>query len=272
MAKERRTKIGGVFAPRLVEMLESLAISALSLAGDRVLRRVEIELAHHSGTDNGNLPVTYENFVHYGVDRKTVPAAIAECVALGFLVVERRGRAGNAEWREPSLYRLTFRQTARREPTHDWRRFTSDEEAAAAARAARQKWTERDRKKRLRQKQKSKGEFPQISGGEPLPESAKLSGGENPPTCQGGKNPSTLYITGRDHPSQGGAADSRIIPAKRSGTHHGAVATPATSGNGLPNGCAEPVTVKSHSSKKLSAARKRPARRRRPNGQARSPP
>jgi hypothetical protein len=57
MGRRRRTQIGGQVAPRLIEMLESPAYRALSLSGHRVLDRIEIEMAHHGGTDNGKLPV-----------------------------------------------------------------------------------------------------------------------------------------------------------------------------------------------------------------------
>jgi hypothetical protein len=31
-----------------------------------VISRIEIELAHHGGNDNGQLPVTTDDFVEYG--------------------------------------------------------------------------------------------------------------------------------------------------------------------------------------------------------------
>ena len=62
MKRRRKTTIGGQFAPRLIEMLESPAYRALSLSGHRALARLEIELGHHGGTDNGRLPVTYADF------------------------------------------------------------------------------------------------------------------------------------------------------------------------------------------------------------------
>jgi hypothetical protein len=52
--KRRKTTIGGRFAWRLTEMLESPAYAALSLSGHRILSRLEIELGNHGGTDNGN--------------------------------------------------------------------------------------------------------------------------------------------------------------------------------------------------------------------------
>src|SRR5262245_52942341 len=106
MSRERRTKIGGQFAPRLIEMLRSPAMCALSLSGRRVLDRIEIEMADHGGTENGNLPVTYGDFEAFGVHRHAVAPAIRECVALGFVEITARGRGGNAEFRTPSKYRL----------------------------------------------------------------------------------------------------------------------------------------------------------------------
>jgi hypothetical protein len=64
---KRRNKINGQFSVRLVEMQESPAYRALSRAAHLVISRIEIELAHHGGNDNGRLPVTHEQFIDYGV-------------------------------------------------------------------------------------------------------------------------------------------------------------------------------------------------------------
>jgi hypothetical protein len=64
--RRRRTRIEGQFAPRLIEMLRSAAFSVLSLSAHRLLVRIEIELADHGGTDNGKLPVTFEDFRRFG--------------------------------------------------------------------------------------------------------------------------------------------------------------------------------------------------------------
>src|SRR3974390_676531 len=101
MGSRRRNAISGQFAARLIEMLESPAYRTLSLSARRVLDRVEIELAHHGGQDNGSLPVTYDDFQSYGIHRHAIWPAIKECVALGFLEITRQGRAGNAEFRIP---------------------------------------------------------------------------------------------------------------------------------------------------------------------------
>jgi hypothetical protein len=133
----RRTQIGGQFAPRLIEMLESHAYRALSLSGHRVLDRIEIEMAHHGGTDNGKLPVTYDDFEHYGIHRHSIAPAIREVVALGFVEITKPGRAGNADFRAPNIFRLTYRDTKREAPTHEWRRVETAEEAAKRVLTAR---------------------------------------------------------------------------------------------------------------------------------------
>jgi hypothetical protein len=142
--KLRRTSIGGQFAPRLIDMLRSPAFCALSLSARRILDRLEIELADHGGADNGRLPVTYDDFVKYGVHRHSIRPAINELVSLGFVEITRKGRAGNAEFREPNLFRLTYRPAdgVRGDGTHEWKAVKSDQEAERAAEAARNQKTE----------------------------------------------------------------------------------------------------------------------------------
>jgi hypothetical protein len=101
----------------------------------RVLDRIEIELADHGGTDNGKLPVTYDDFVRYGIERHAIGPAIREVVALGFVEITAAGRAGNADWRKPNLFRLTFRNT-KYAPTNEWQKIT-EEQAEPIARTAR---------------------------------------------------------------------------------------------------------------------------------------
>jgi DNA-binding transcriptional MocR family regulator len=51
----------------------------------RFLARLEIEMAHHGGNDNGRLPVTYDHFVEYGVRRHSIKPTLRELEALGFI-------------------------------------------------------------------------------------------------------------------------------------------------------------------------------------------
>jgi hypothetical protein len=137
---KRRHRISGQWSPRLIEMLESPAYRALSRTAHMVISRIEIELGHHGGNDNGRLPVTTDDFVEYGMHRTSVAPAIREAEAPGFIRVTERGRGGNAERRAPKRFFLTFahgRDSRATPATHDWRHIESIEQAQKIARAAR---------------------------------------------------------------------------------------------------------------------------------------
>jgi hypothetical protein len=138
MVVKRRNSIEGQWVPHRIEMLRSPAWSVLSLSARRVLNRIEIEHADHGGNDNGRLPVTYDDFECYGIHRHAIRAAIQETVALGFVEITERGRAGNAEFRSPHKFRLTYLHVGRAPPTNEWQRVETVEEAQALAKAARQ--------------------------------------------------------------------------------------------------------------------------------------
>jgi hypothetical protein len=136
---KRRNAINGQFAARPIEMLESPAYRALSLSAHMVIARIEIELAHHGGNDNGQLPVTIDQFVEYGMHRSSVAPAIREAEALGFIRVER-GRGGNADYRRPNRFYLTFsnwRGSKSEPPSHNWKHIKSLDDAQCIAREAR---------------------------------------------------------------------------------------------------------------------------------------
>jgi hypothetical protein len=134
---KRRNSIDGQFAAHTIEMIKSPAWSVLSLSARRVLDRIEIEHADHGGNDNGRLPVTYDDFERYGVHRHQIRKALREIEALGFAEITERGRAGNAEFRSPHKFRLTYFHVGRAPPTNEWQRIKTVEEAQALARTAR---------------------------------------------------------------------------------------------------------------------------------------
>ena len=139
---QRKGMIVGAFAWRSIEMLKSPAYRVLSLSAHRVMARLEIEFAHHGGKpeENGRLPCAYDHFGEFGIERHAIGPAIREAVALGFVEITRQGCAGNAGYRLPAWYRLTYRHAG---PdftiTDDWRRIQTLEEAAAIAKAARER-------------------------------------------------------------------------------------------------------------------------------------
>jgi hypothetical protein len=139
MSKRNGNSISGPFSPHLIEMLESPAWRELSHAALRLLFRIEIEHHHHGGVENGKLPVEYDDFVSYGIRRHDIKSAIDEAVALGFLEVTEKGRAGNAAWRRPNKFRLTYKPAKgmHGDGTHEWRKITTKEQAKALAKEAR---------------------------------------------------------------------------------------------------------------------------------------
>ncbi|MET4041754.1 hypothetical protein ABIC03_003445 [Bradyrhizobium sp. RT6a] len=193
MARERRRSIEGQFAPRTIEMLESPAWRVLSLSGRRVLDRLEIELAHHGGQpqQNGRLPVTYDQFQEYGIDRQAIRPAIQEAIGLGFTEITQEGRAGNAEWRQPNLFRLTYRPSKgeRGYGTNEWRRIQSIEEAAEIARCARAA-------KRPKKTKSQCGKIPSFRVENPH-RKQPVHSGEPHTTGHGGETHTTLDISGR---------------------------------------------------------------------------
>ena len=170
----RRNQIGGQFSGRLIEMMESVAYQVLSLSARRVLDRIEIEQAHHGGHDNGKLPVTFEHFVEFGIDRHAIAPAIREISALGFAHVTERGMAGNAEFRSPNKFVLTYRPTKGAPATHDWKHIKTLDDARALAREAR-----KPIKKPTRKNRKPVGVSAPVRCGKPTLKT-KIPGGGNP--------------------------------------------------------------------------------------------
>jgi hypothetical protein len=139
MSRRKKPLAGQQWSPRLIEMLESPAYRVLSVSAHRVISRIEIEHASHGGSENGNLPVTKQNFMDYGMNDHAIAPAIREAEALGFIRM-KRGRGGNAEHRQPNRFFLTFaigRGNRSYPPTHEWRKIKTIEEAQAIANAAR---------------------------------------------------------------------------------------------------------------------------------------
>jgi hypothetical protein len=118
---------GEKYVLHLIPMFESPAFRVLSRAAYQVLVRLEIELSRQAGKSNGVLIVTFAQLEEYGVHRHAIAPAIRELVALGFIEITEQGRAGNAEWRRPTKYRITYLPTDDADPTHGWRQITEDD-------------------------------------------------------------------------------------------------------------------------------------------------
>lgn len=215
--RKRKTQIEGQFTWRLVEMLESPPFRALSRAGHRVLDRLEIELAHHGGTGNGALKVPYGQFQAYGVDRESVAPAIREVVAMGFVEITKQGRGGNAEYRELTEYRLTYKHTDFANPTNEWRSVGADADAVAAAARKAKNPDAVARSKRSAGKQIFGAAFPHVSGRKTRPENDPSPGRESRRSTPGRKSRPTIYISG----------EGTEQPPRDARPSHGAVASGA---------------------------------------------
>ncbi len=139
MKPTRETKIDWPFAPVPWEMLASPAWKVLSPNGRRVVDRLIVENGRHGGKENGRLPCTYGDFIAAGVRDGSVSDSIREAVALGFVKVTERGRAGNGEFRRAALYELTFLPVPARRPSNEWKKILSEEDADEISREARSK-------------------------------------------------------------------------------------------------------------------------------------
>lgn len=121
--RKRELKIEGAFVPHRLDMLASDAWAALTPPARQILDRLEIEHMQHAGTENGNLPVTYDDFARFGIRRQSIGAGLRLLLELGFVRVEEQGRGGNAEFRRASRYRLTYIGARGEPPTDDWKKY-----------------------------------------------------------------------------------------------------------------------------------------------------
>lgn len=188
MARKRRNAISGQWAAREISLLESPAYRVLSLSAHRALSRIEIELAHHGGNDNGKLPVTFDDFARYGIRRHSIGPALNELEALGFIRVTERGKpAKGAEYRRPNLFLLATREGLDGVGLSGcpWRRFKTVDEAEAV------------RQRALDQQKNSKAASaetaPKASAETALCEAkSQCRNG----TTEDGRNGTTIYISG----------------------------------------------------------------------------
>lgn len=108
-------------------MLESVAWSAMPLSSRRLVDRLILEHMAHAGTMNGELVVTYDDLVSFGIRRASIRKAIDVAEALGFVDVTLRGRRSTGGYRFPSQYALTWLgQSDRTPPSNGWKHVRHD--------------------------------------------------------------------------------------------------------------------------------------------------
>ena len=149
MSKKKRNALGSSFVSHSRDMRESPAWAALPDNARRVLDRLEVEHMRHGGAENGALQCPYTDFERAGIRRASVALAVRQCVALGFLAIERQGLRSRAEFRAPSVYRLTYLNGCGRSPlpTDNWRSVTKEDAAAALEKALKTSPDDRTKKR-----------------------------------------------------------------------------------------------------------------------------
>lgn len=115
-----------------LEMLSSPAMQVMTLPARKVLDVVVIEHMQHGGTQNGALPVTYDNFAAAGIRRQSIPAAIDTAVELGWIDLVRTGGRSYGPARRPSEYGLTWLPRCDNTPASNrWKAIRTREQAAS---------------------------------------------------------------------------------------------------------------------------------------------
>jgi transposase len=182
-----------------------------------VISRIEIELASHGGNDNGRLPVTTDNFVQYGMHRTSVAPAIREAEALGFIRITERGHGGNAEYRSPNRFYLTYahtRDSKRHPPTDEWRRIKTLQEADQIAKSARANKStsaiERGKRSWRKRQQKTK------------------SGTENTRVSVPKNSLETSESPVRDSGTTGSGGETELLSISRGGEHRDQPSSPSS--------------------------------------------
>lgn len=140
MSRQRKNRsIGSQFIPRTKDFLESPRWRTLTLSARMVIERIELEFLRHAGHENGKLKVTYQDFMDYGIARNAVAPALREATEMGFIKCITHGCAGNANYRAPNEYLLTYLpgMGERDYGKGPWRQETTMEAARDIARQAR---------------------------------------------------------------------------------------------------------------------------------------
>src|SRR5262245_28284825 len=73
------------------EMLESPAWRASPVPARLVVERVICEHLGHGGRENGDLPITFDDFEEFGIRRPIVKASIQLAVSLGWIDIVEMG-------------------------------------------------------------------------------------------------------------------------------------------------------------------------------------
>jgi hypothetical protein len=122
-----------------LSLIGGLVMNALSITAVRVFFRLIAEHLQHGGRANGELRVSYRQLAEWThANEGNIPAALAELVDLGLIIIIKGERIAGSVTRPANVYRLTFVPDHEGSaPTDEWRRWEpSDKTDPVAWRAA----------------------------------------------------------------------------------------------------------------------------------------
>ena len=125
----------GQWIPHRLELLTSPAWRHRPRPLAKILERLEIEHLFHAGKENGELIVTYDQFVAFGISRRAVYPSLAIGQQLGLIAVSHDEKWGG-EIRPPNRYRLTYVPAkGKKAPTDEWKYLSLERVQASISKA-----------------------------------------------------------------------------------------------------------------------------------------
>jgi hypothetical protein len=134
-AKMNRPPEGTSWCWLTADMLTSPAWRNLTGNAMKVVMRIALEHLRHGSLENGKLPVTYQDFVRWGVRKNSIREALLVAIHLGWI---DRTSVGDVPWdgsdlRRPSTYGLTWLpQHTGASASNRWTRIKTDLDAKTA--------------------------------------------------------------------------------------------------------------------------------------------
>lgn len=122
---------GGGFVPHRLNLIMSPSWRSAPKTLRKILERIEIEHMCHGGAENGQLRVSYNQFVEFGISKRTIQPSLLLGVRLGLVKVGSLETDPSRNIRPDNIYSLTYVPLkGRKNPTDEWKSVT---EAHAAS-------------------------------------------------------------------------------------------------------------------------------------------
>ncbi|MEP3232254.1 MAG: hypothetical protein ABJO30_05455 [Hyphomicrobiales bacterium] len=126
---KKRSWLDTGFVPHRLEMKLSPAWNVKPVPLWRILDRLETEHMRHGGMNNGELFVSYNQFMEAGVSKRRISSMLECGEQLGFIEIVRPIDSWRGDVRAPNRYRLTYLPTRNVKPTDEWKKIQSIEQA-----------------------------------------------------------------------------------------------------------------------------------------------